>query len=1649
MGNEKNEKLLKDKNSRLAAQQLSAAFHTIREDYLKKVDKFYDDERAGIVGGPTREEIEEQLYVARREAVDDAMQLLYRFGEPEEEEPQAEPGGDPLAEKLKAIHEERDTRIVAFLRDHSRRRADRNLDELNDIITSAEDEVQRAKEEAEAEQKEQEELVPAMLIHPAITPGSEKAREELLPPGYDEPAPKPVQKEEKAAGRQEEDREDPEASSILPVPVFRTPEPEEEEEVAPPLMIRSGYTPRPREEENEDFFLLKDDAPVREEPKEEVPKPKNMIEQMEEEMDLLGVPRFITPKAPEEKAEAPEKKEEVARKEENARNEFSIFDPENLKNDEIPVPQPVPEAANAPREVDGFEVIGHEEAVHIIEDYVAEQKEPDAAADFVVVGDEEAAQIRQEMQPQPVQPAQPAPEELAAARKAEADAREKTESVRRAIGKQLDGYFGKFEGTGLSRQSYIFIDGRPVGAVIADYDEKYDRKLVAGDKIALIPEAILAAQLSGAKVTFARLNEEDGSFSPESIEELPLTDEYKAVTADRQLAEPFAGAAASDTFRAEDKRTPEQAAAEQEKTNVLLARLSLAESIGQVNNDSLRLKSDLFRDIKRRTDPQTGEPETNQQVTRRMEENIRSSFGRYAFTSHALLHLVAQGEDVEKIFDLEKGRDIRAEAGKAIYDTVDEKRVEDFIRMNLEAAEATCDLLDTELGKIDFNDGKALFSAKTMHLISLADMNHDILQERDHFKDTAYTVIAKKNGWDLQTPEGKKKAVEYYQALSDRVNALAMTSDILKGEKRAIRCALGQSETESFADFELPDIIKSQFTRSLINRAQKNGEPVSQALNSGKVMELATIENSIENNENDPATLAVYQQFGRVRTKAEMTAFANRVISGELRDAYRFSAVREGDAYKLKISESAPGRSDRSDHAEKDEAFYTSAFRTPDNSRFAGNGDDARKLDRAIHKAFSETLHLSVGINDQGRLFYADAQNHLVPLELGGGADVQARARLRELAVSNRLFAVPEHETAPVQLTFDRGRNGEWKAGAADMLDAPAAPVRYGFFSRIGSALRIGQSVNRRKEYEKEAARASLQPSIREIKARRAEAVSVEAVGRKREEAAKAKREETARRMKTLTGELNAGIQSLKDVYGSHPVFREEFEKSGRYTKEQFAALKVPDIKLSTEDLYYHKDQNGRAVFGDKDFICFSMMAASSPEISGQMRKGGEDSDYINPEIVSDAMSTMYLNDFMNEKDAENGRFIPRQNIGRYIENTVAPARDKAAEAIKDYQNGSNEKLAGLIANGLAFYSRTMVWDPDSVPFNAVKSYFDMVPRLLESDPALADAVDRKAEQLRDNARKGLENVRSEREKFNAANSSYMKSVEKELKLMNKAASDLAGDPARAEEYRRACENAHDFFYKDNPHYEEMREKKALFLGMEKYHEANAGFSVKAAIKRIETNKEVTGIIETAKTSLADLTAVAQGERKVIYGGQEPVARAIFRAELLKYCEKSNAEKGQQKGSEIYGASKEIAALYDRKQEPIRRTYDEKLAHEDDANALKHCSTGAYLGALFNGTAKMNTFSPITDILLDPGKGSLHLDKIYDILVPDNEKFADMDAKVLLERVKKFPEVIGKNLRKLAEEKQRQPMASMFRASEKEEVRLENAKKEAVQKGLG
>ena len=162
---------------------------------------------------------------------------------------------------------------------------------------------------------------------------------------------------------------------------------------------------------------------------------------------------------------------------------------------------------------------------------------------------------------------------------------------------------------------------------------------------------------------------------------------------------------------------------------------------------------------------------------------------------------------------------------------------------------------------------------------------------------------------------------------------------------------------------------------------------------------------------------------------------------------------------------------------------------------------------------------------------------------------------------------------------------------------------------------------------------------------------------------------------------LEASILRIEEVYGAKPVFHEEFVrgKVRGYERDNFARS-LPEVDLSETSF-------GREALSNEEFASLATLAVYDPRIGGAHLIGSTELIDIAP--PSAALSNNYhfhrVANFGNTSVVIDGKQVvcPDNRAGLFIASEVGPARQKVADALKEYDRQNSAPLCEIIKYGL------------------------------------------------------------------------------------------------------------------------------------------------------------------------------------------------------------------------------------------------------------------------------------------------------------------------------------------------------------------------------
>ena len=1237
-----------------------------------------------------------------------------------------------------------------------------------------------------------------------------------------------------------------------------------------------------------------------------------------------------------------------------------------------------------------------------------------------------------------------------------------------SVKKHLDGLYGAYEKAiptdAVNRLDYVMIDGRSARSYINEYLESGEKQLDDNEKAALLPDMIVSAQLQGKRVT-AALPDGNRPFESSRTEALPqfLGDLGEtALSQMRKYCVPGEVPVSSGL-------TAEEALKEEKESLSLLEKHSALSMTDLYNTDVSFFKQDIMRGVRADARWNPDGSKTNRELLLEAENNdIKLRLSRNSFTTHVIALMMSEGVSPEIIFDPDRGADLREAAGKKVYELCRNKDAAELMRINVNGAIAIGSYIEKGVKNIDYSDVNARRSPEAIRLSVLGFTSFDILQERDKNKEYAKQALAEADDDVIDGSEEKNAKYDgKLRELTERATVSSLLHTARIADLKMTDTAIG---IESPSRFRVPNAnsyFYAGFVHSALAEAEKADKPFFKAVPFTSYANLYGAGDPISFQEDRTKCAELRDGILAMTDPGQIRSFAKTVVSGEFEKNHVFAFHADKGAASFTLKARVPGVSDPLDLPYEERDFHSGSFSAPTEARYADNGDKQRttNLDSGIFRALSRHFGINYTKGEgTDRICRVDESGQLVSMKDYDFTAPEAKQRLRDLAVSGRLFAVRADETAPVQLQFRQNPevSYQWNIKAAAGLDAPARPVSYGILQRLGAMLGIESCRNRKKQYENKKARETLRASLERIKEERKPLASFEARKAKRLEAEERDRQERLAGLNLHADSRENRLRAMADVYGSVPVSHDEQLADRSYTKEQFASLKdhreleLADT-LETGTLPEVKD--GKIRFRESDFIALSMFASANVNYAGKMRSGSEDSDALDPLVSRSTASTMFLEDVVLSH-GQNGVMLPRQGIGRFIQNTISRGREDAARAIEEYRSGKKDTLASILADGLAFANvNYSIGKVDSELSGPVRHYMNAAGDMMAADPELAELVRAKSEAFRkESAEKLLENRRN-KEFFERKNGAYMREVEETLRKQTAAIRDLSKKaktaameekaakesgnppPEHGEKYYRELliaehEKQQEYYYKDNARHYELLQESANFPCLEKVHTINSTFDPDRMVTQLKQDVQIRRVLDAGKNAKAELEKAALEGRKA--DDPEALMRAVYKAELIRTSIGSRRSADADRGAELAAKDPTVIRLKSEEILPMRRDYDPNLNTADKNKATKLMTGYISINHLTQYAEARTPYTSLALALSDPENGDAAFDAIYPSLCKKSGRLASLSQEDLVKESQKAETKVTGYFRKLAEEKEKAEVPEKAPAAEeKKELQAE------------
>ena len=1190
---------------------------------------------------------------------------------------------------------------------------------------------------------------------------------------------------------------------------------------------------------------------------------------------------------------------------------------------------------------------------------------------------------------------------------------------------RLDTAFGRFEKDiikdQVNRIDYVLIDGHPLTKYIADALEANGGDMTFTQKIEQAPAMILNALVQGKRVSWCVPDARTGAFKADQLQTFAppadLENYLESPEIKHEMLVDLGGRAMPAVNLADNNQIE---AEEAETVQLLEQRSKFSLDMVNTSNEGF-LKQDFLRDIKN-ANPDKSIQEILDDIHGPKDLNI--TMDREAFVNHAVAMLILEGADPEIIYDPERGADLRADAGRRLYQMCKDKDIDAIMNINLAFAQKAETVIENELKKLDLTDEKVISSPRGLAIAQLSKCNFDLLQERDRHKDRCYELLAAQMGGEIKTAEDKQKYAGEYVKLADKTNALGNLTLMAVCRRMTAEAGLGFADADGYRNNTLPRIVKSQLVQSLISEAQRNGESVAEKLDSATMSKVEFFDTNIENGTAEGKE--AYDNLANNITAESMRANAKALFDGSFRANNRFTVeYRKNGEAEVPVpvfEEGNDGLSRHTDHSKAERDFYTAEFVQPSEEEFPHPGSVGNNLDIRVFAVLRDQFNIiTTDKSGQDRLYRIDENNQLVALD---GIDFSAdgRKELRTLAYQGKLFAVKENENAPVQLQFSLLENtNTWYGEAADCLDHEPEPVPYRWYHAIGRIFGIASCIAQKEAHDNYLKRAALTQSIKQVAESRKPLTTFEEVSKKNFEKEQAVKENKLIDVERAAVNSKTAMKAISELYGTKPFFREKLTRESVYTREEFDSLKQYDLGLKDGPeigTTPGKDAEGRIEFRENDFIALSMAAALTPELGGESRKDGADTKELDPQILVDANHTMYMNDLAMNYNVGERALIPRAGAGVYVKNTIAPARDIAANAIEQYRAGNRKPLAALIANGIAFAGRnyTGAENNPSAALMAVSKYMAAYGDLLKADPELEKEVRVRFEEDKQRFREARRENQIVKDAFNAEHGEYLRTVTNEMNR-RKAEIDAFEKKGQGAEKQAAIEEQNRYF-DEHPEFLDLVQKAPKYDVIDKFYEMCEDTDIDSTIDAMNSKLRAIDALEKGSEALAEIKRADIENRSLTPEQNTKLMKDIIRAELVKTHDSQVNVALIARGDEKAANVESIARLNAEKLLPVADMNYPETVIRNQSNSIGISSLRSGSTAMYNNAETRTGSSPVTKALTDPEKGDAELDKIYNAAFPNGANFGKMQPKYLLEHANNVPKAIAQYQKDVIAQKQ-------------------------------
>ena len=344
---------------------------------------------------------------------------------------------------------------------------------------------------------------------------------------------------------------------------------------------------------------------------------------------------------------------------------------------------------------------------------------------------------------------------------------------------------------------------------------------------------------------------------------------------------------------------------------------------------------------------------------------------------------------------------------------------------------------------------------------------------------------------------------------------------------------------------------------------------------------------------------------------------------------------------------------------------------------------------------------------------------------LANGVKADSEEFLKKV-YAGKIFAVPVGYDTPLQVQFKididkfSGRpkcSVDLSKPMSETLDMDQEPEKPSLWTRIrhffgGAKEEYAAYLNKARPYL--AARAAEKMKNRDEEFLKQETAEMEKKDKEAREAAQLRekeerRQNIARSPKEFVAKQDVLLKELMNIYGAQPVKKDKYI-GDRYTTEEFNTLRSYEIKdLGTAD----------NPISEKEFTGLAVLGALTAESTGELRRHPlEQEEGMTRDEHVKAMSTFFTADLFGYTGE------PRPGAGEYFAQSVAPGRDTAAAALREYKNGNKDPLGQLIGKGLRFSAEYM--DREELNMNSniiINGVTAEALNLLERDEELMNAA--------------------------------------------------------------------------------------------------------------------------------------------------------------------------------------------------------------------------------------------------------------------------------------------------------------------------------------